>query len=58
MAMWSSPWNLVSGEVAAGYHDVTFDASALAGGVYIYRMEAQGSDGQRYAGMQKMLLVK
>ena len=31
---------LVEGEVEPGYHDVTFDASGLASGVYLYRLEA------------------
>ena len=31
---------LVNGEVDAGYHDVRFDGSALASGVYFYRLQA------------------
>ncbi len=31
---------LVNGEVEAGYHEVKFDASGLASGVYLYRMQA------------------
>ena len=31
---------LVNGEKAAGAYDVTFDASGLVSGVYLYRMEA------------------
>jgi hypothetical protein len=44
---------LVDGEVSAGYHEVTFDASKLASGVYFYRLEA-GS----YVATQKMILAK
>ena len=40
------------------YYDNDADASALAGGVYVYRMDAMGSDGQHYSAIQKMLLVK
>ena len=29
---------LVGGEVEAGYHEVTFDASEFASGVYLYRL--------------------
>ncbi len=31
---------LVDGEVAAGYHEVHFDAARLASGVYVYRLAA------------------
>ncbi len=49
---------LMSGTVAAGYHDVTFDASNLASGLYIYRIAAQGIVGKEFNSVQKMLLMK
>jgi hypothetical protein len=44
---------LVNGEQEAGYHEVTFDGSRLASGVYLYRMQA-GS----YVETRKLLLVR
>ena len=44
---------LVNGEVEAGYHEVKFDASNLASGIYFYRMSA-GS----FIQVNKMLLLK
>jgi hypothetical protein len=44
---------LVNGEVEAGYHDVGFDGSGLASGVYLYRIQA-GSYGET----KKVLLVR
>jgi len=31
---------LINGQVSAGLHSVTFDASSLSSGVYIYRLQA------------------
>lgn len=44
---------LVDGWRDAGTHEVTFDGSNLASGVYITRMEAEG-----FSAIQKMVLVK
>ena len=35
---------LVQGEQEAGYHEVQFDGSGLASGVYLYRLQVRGSD--------------
>ncbi len=44
---------LVNGVVAAGYHEVQFNASGLASGVYFYRLEA-GS----FVDTKKLVLVR
>jgi len=49
---------LVEGNMSAGYHDATFDASALASGAYFYRLTAKGSDGAVFTQTGKMLFAK
>jgi hypothetical protein len=44
---------LVDGWQSPGIHSVAFDASSLAGGVYLYRLTA-GS----YSAVRKMVLLK
>ncbi|NUO82493.1 T9SS type A sorting domain-containing protein, partial [candidate division KSB1 bacterium] len=44
---------LVHGKMSAGEHQVYFDASALAAGVYLYRLEA----GEQVA-TRKLVLLK
>ena len=44
---------LVNGEIGAGFHTVTWDASRLASGVYIYRITAGD-----YIQSRRMLLIK
>ncbi|MFH1734977.1 MAG: kelch repeat-containing protein [bacterium] len=48
---------LVDGYRNAGLHEVTFDASGLASGVYLYSLEVSGEAPPTY-GVGKMLLVK
>ncbi len=42
----------------AGTHNVTFDASKLNSGVYFYRIDAFGVDGQKFTDVKKMILNK
>ena len=49
---------LLNGEMTAGTHNVTFDASKLNSGVYIYKIEARGEDGSNFTAAKKMILTK
>jgi hypothetical protein len=49
---------LVDGAVGAGYHDVSFDASNLSSGMYLYRVNVQGSDGKNFSQVKKLMLMK
>jgi len=43
----------------AGYYDVTFDASRLASGMYVYRLDASALDGKtQYHQVKKMMVLR
>ena len=44
---------LVNGRIEAGVHEVNFDASNIASGVYFYKLEANG-----FNDVKKMMLIK
>jgi hypothetical protein len=44
---------LIDGEMQSGYHEVNFDASRLASGVYLYQLQAG-----EYISIRKMVLIK
>ena len=44
---------LINGKVDAGYHQVEFDGSNFASGLYLYKIEADG-----FTDVKKMILVK
>ncbi|MCX6162910.1 MAG: T9SS type A sorting domain-containing protein [Ignavibacteriae bacterium] len=48
---------LFSGSAQAGYHTLTFDGSKLASGIYIYKINAEGS-GTAYSKIMKLSLIK
>jgi hypothetical protein len=50
--------NLLNTDLAAGSHNLSFDASALNSGFYVYRLEAVGVDGTNFIESKKMLLLK
>jgi hypothetical protein len=52
---------LAEGTYEAGYHKVTFNASSLPSGAYIYRIESSDhstSSGQNFVQVRKMILIK
>ncbi len=49
---------LVNGFVTAGTYNVNFNGSDLSSGVYFYKIEALGNDGNKFLMTKKMLLIK
>jgi hypothetical protein len=49
---------LLNQNITAGNHTVTFDASKLNSGVYLYKIEATGVDGSSFTSVKKMILTK
>lgn len=49
---------LVDGQVAAGTHQVSFDANNLSSGVYLYRLTANGLNGANQIFTKKLTLIK
>ncbi|MCW8805519.1 MAG: T9SS type A sorting domain-containing protein, partial [Ignavibacteriaceae bacterium] len=50
--------SLLNGNLTAGSHQVNFDASLLNSGVYLYKIEATGSNGTNFIEVKKMILLK
>jgi len=54
---------LVDGTLNSGYHNIAWNGSdqsgrAAANGIYFYRMEASGANGQKFAQTKRLNLVK
>lgn len=49
---------LINENMGVGFHEVYFDASDFNSGVYFYRIDALGSDGQNFMKVRKMVLTK
>jgi hypothetical protein len=49
---------LINNNVSAGTHSVDFDATNLNSGVYFYKVEAQGINGESFTQVRKMMLTK
>jgi hypothetical protein len=50
--------NLISGNLAAGLHEINFNASNINSGVYFYRVDATAVDGTNFTSVKKMTLTK
>jgi len=50
--------NLISGNLAAGLHEINFNASNIPSGVYFYRIDATVVDGTNFTSVKKMILTK
>ncbi len=50
--------NLINGNLAAGSHEINFNASNVNSGVYFYRIDATGVDGTNFTSVKKMILTK
>jgi len=49
---------LANATFAAGSHNLSFDASALTSGIYVYSIDATGVDGTNFRSSRKMILNK
>ena len=50
--------SIVNGNLTSGFHELAFDASEFNSGVYFYRIDATGIDGQNFTQVRKMILAK
>ncbi len=50
--------DMVNGNISAGYHEINFNASHLTSGIYIYSIEASGTNGNKFQSTKKMILLK
>jgi hypothetical protein len=49
---------LVQGEVEAGKHTATFNASSMSSGLYLFKLTATGENGAQFSSSKKMTLLK
>lgn len=49
---------VLNSDLSSGTHSIVFDASNLNSGVYFYKLEASGIDGQSFTSTKKMILTK
>ena len=49
---------LINKDITSGYHERDFDASQIPSGVYLYRVSADGINGENYISTKKMVYIK
>jgi N-acetylneuraminic acid mutarotase len=49
---------LVNAQQPAGTYNVSFNGKNLAGGIYLYKLQAESQNGERYMNMKKLILIK
>jgi hypothetical protein len=49
---------ILSSDLNAGNHEMVFDASRLASGIYFYMIKAQGVNGTNFTSTKRMILMK
>ena len=50
--------SLVNTFTSAGTYSYSFDGSSLSSGVYFYKLEASGKDGNNFVMTKRMVLIK
>lgn len=49
---------ILNTDLASGYHSILIDGSKLSSGIYFYRLDAVGVNGQKFSSVKKMVLTK
>ncbi len=49
---------LINEDLAVGVHNINFDASGFKSGIYFYRIEADGINGNEFVDVKRMVLLK
>ena len=49
---------LTENDMQPGAYSLDFDGSNFSSGVYIYRLETTGKDGNKFTDSRKMLIIK
>jgi len=49
---------IVKGTLTPGNHIINFDAGNLSSGIYIYKLNATGKNGELFSSSKKMTLIR